>query len=248
MDAIPDISGPEKYEICNYIDSELIEIMPDETFDVKMQYPLLHMKHAEAGCYLRRETYDKLKEASKLLPAGCKLRILDAWRPFALQEELYEVYSESIISNFRLDQCTEEEKRSVIEKYVSEPVRNRKMPPVHTTGGAVDVTLIDAYGMELEMGTGFDAFTDMTYTACYEDKQNEQNERNEQDERIRQNRRILYWSMIKAGFTNLPSEWWHYDYGDRFWGYYTNKPAFYSGIFTKEEMNGRNRQRQGGKG
>ncbi len=38
-----------------------------------------------------------------------------------------------------------------------------------------------------------------------------------EDEQVRENRRLLYYAMIDAGFTNLPSEWWHYDYGDRFW-------------------------------
>ena len=44
--------------------------------------------------------------------------------------------------------------------------------------------------------------------------------------------------MTKAGFTNLPSEWWHYDYGDRFWAYYNKCSAIYEGVFTKEEING----------
>jgi D-alanyl-D-alanine dipeptidase len=36
--------------------------------------------------------------------------------------------------------------------------------------------------------------------------------------------------MIQAGFTNLPSEWWHYDYGTKFWGYFTGNDALYKGI------------------
>ena len=40
----------------------------------------------------------------------------------------------------------------------------------------------------------------------------------------------LYNAMIKAGFTNLPSEVWHYDYGNRAWAYYNKKPAIYKGI------------------
>ncbi|CAK2155539.1 hypothetical protein VCRA2116O234_510012 [Vibrio crassostreae] len=42
------------------------------------------------------------------------------------------------------------------------------------------------------------------------------------------NRRLLYNAMIGAGFTNLPSEWWHYDYGNQMWANYTgcNKAIF----------------------
>jgi D-alanyl-D-alanine dipeptidase len=42
--------------------------------------------------------------------------------------------------------------------------------------------------------------------------------------------------MIKAGFTNLPTEWWHYDYGDKFWAYYNKTRTLYTGLFTKEEL------------
>ena len=114
----------------------------------------------------------------------------------------------------------------MIRKFVSEPIEEKDVPPVHTTGGAVDVTILDSNGNELEMGSGFDEFSDRTYTAYYE---------NSKDERIRKNRRLLYGVMTKAGFSNLPSEWWHYDYGNRFWAYYNNQPAIYRGVFTKEE-------------
>ncbi len=42
--------------------------------------------------------------------------------------------------------------------------------------------------------------------------------------------------MIKAGFTNLQSEVWHYDYGNRAWGYYKKKPAIYKGILEIEKI------------
>lgn len=229
INAIPVMHEPERYEICKFLDSEFMEITSDELFDVKMQYPLLHMKNAEEKCYVRKEVYHMLAAACNLLPNGYKLRIFDAWRPFLLQEELYEVYSGNIIKIFGLEESAEEERRAMIQRFVSEPIGNRDIPPVHTTGGAVDVTLIDAYGKELEMGTGFDDFTDRTYTAFYEGRK---------EQVIIDNRRLLYGVMTKAGFTNLPSEWWHYDYGDRFWGYYNKKPTLYKGVFTKEEMHG----------
>lgn len=81
------------------------------------------------------------------------------------------------------------------------------------------------------MGTGFDSFSDKTRTDYYET--------NSIDLNIRNNRRILYNAMISAGFTNLPSEWWHFDFGDRFWGYYNNKPAIYEGVFDISEINRR---------
>ena len=73
------------------------------------------------------------------------------------------------------------------------------------------------------MGIKFDQFTNLTNTDAFENKKMNQT--------IKNNRRLLYNCMIKAGFTNLPSEIWHYDYGNRAWAYYKKKPAIYNGIF-----------------
>lgn len=227
MKEIPEINNPEPYPWCQFCDEEFVEIKNNEIFEVCMQYPLLGMKEAEKRCLVRAEVYEMLCKAYKRLPKGYRFRILDAWRPFKLQRELYIKYSAKIIQDFTLQSCTEEERNYVIQKFVSKPVFNRDMPPVHTTGGAVDLTIIDNEGQELDMGTEFDAFTDKTYTSYFE---------HEQPANIRDNRRMLYDAMCEVGFTNLPSEWWHYDYGDRFWAYYKGKPALYRGVFEMEEL------------
>jgi len=239
MKGIPDISEPQSYESTDFqaavseaADSRFVEIRETELIKVAMQYPVMGMHHAEQGCFVRKKVYEMLLLAARMLPLGYQLKILDAWRPFALQQELYRTYSERIVKEFGSDGCSEEEKRNVIRKFVSEPVNDRDLPPVHTTGGAVDLTIIRKDGTELEMGTGFDAFTEKTYTSFFE-KQEETPE----NIVVRDNRRLLYHIMTEAGFTNLPSEWWHFDYGDRFWAFYNQKPALYRGAFTREEMN-----------
>lgn len=230
MKTIPEVPEPDRYENCSFIDSDFVEILSNEYFDVKMQYSILKMEHAQKHCYVRAEVYDRLVEAAKNLPKGYRFRIWDAWRPFALQNELYIKYREDIIKEFHLESCSEVQQRDVIRKFVSEPVADKTVPPVHTTGGAIDLTIIDEKNQELEMGTAFDEFTEKTHTAFFEKETNEI---------VKENRRLLYWVMSQAGFTNLPSEWWHYDFGDRFWAFYCQKPAMYKGAFTKEEMNGK---------
>ncbi len=222
MKPIPERDEPGYYESTRFVESPFLQINDDDLLLVQMQYPLMNMKNAESRCMVRKEVYDRLREAASALPEGYRLKILDAWRPFALQMELYEVYSRDIIRIFELEDCPEEQQKAVIRKFVSDPVPNREVPPVHTTGGAVDVTIIDESGKELAMGSLFDEFSDRTYTAFFE---------NEKDKEIRNNRRLLYRVMTDAGFTNLPSEWWHYDYGDRFWGFYNKLPAIYGGVF-----------------
>lgn len=255
MNIIPNINDPERYALAEFINANFVELVNDEVTNeyiiIDMQYPKLKMKHAESKCFVRAEVYSMLFDAAKSLPKGYKLKVWDAWRPFALQDELYDEYSEEIIKEFNLENSSEEEKAKFIQKFVSDPLWDKDVPPVHTTGGAVDVTILDDKGNELDMGTKFDAFTDKTHTAYFEQEENANqdysnlkngNQENANQDnnaaRIRENRRLLYMVMTKAGFTNLPSEWWHYDYGDRFWAYYNGKPALYRGVFTREEING----------
>ena len=235
--AIPRRDDPEVYEPADLSGSGFVKLEDDDRFEIRMQYPVLKMKNAEPECLVRKEVAKRLKDAADLLPKGYKFRIWDAWRPFALQKELYEVYSEDLIKIFSLDRLSPKERNAVIRKYVSDPVRDIYIPPVHTTGGAVDLTVTDENGTELDMGTGFDSFAPKTHTDFYEDKGLQAD-----GSAIRDNRRLLYNIMTEAGFTNLPSEWWHFDYGDRFWAYYNDRPALYEGVFDREVLNGYGKQ------
>lgn len=108
------------------------------------------------------------------------------------------------------------------KRFVSYPSYDLCNPSVHNTGGAIDLTLCDKHtGEEFDMGTAFDDFTSKANTARFETLT---------DKTVRENRRLLYWAMLKSGFTSLPSEWWHYDFGDNFWSFYTGKPAMYQGM------------------
>lgn len=236
MNSIPDREEPKVYKECAFVDSAMAEIKSGNRLLVEMQYPKRKMKNAENCCFVREEVRQKLLEAAEKLPAGYSLKILDAWRPFALQQELYDVYAKEIIEKFSLEELPEEEQKRIIRKYVSEPKEDRNIPPVHTTGGAVDVTLAYENGEEVPMGTGFDEFSEMADTDYFEKRGAADKDRKDEAASIRENRRLLYHVMTDTGFTNLPSEWWHYDYGNRFWGYYNQKPAIYNGLFSKEDF------------
>ena len=213
MKEIPYVSEPLSFSEISRVDSPFVEIKNNSFFEVKMQYPILKMQNAEKRCLVRAEVY--------------KFLIYDAWRPFELQKELYQKYSNDILARFGLEEYDDFKKEQIINKYVSKPTKDRELPPVHTTGGAIDLTIVDSKGKELNMGCMFDEFEEIAHTAYFE---------NTEFLTIKNNRRLLYLAMIKAGFTNLPSEWWHYDYGDRFWGYYKNRPAIYTGCFDAKEI------------
>ena len=217
----------------NFIDSPFVEITSESGIDVEMQYPLLGMRHGESRCFVRKEVYEKLLMVQSMLPEGIFLRIWDAWRPFALQEELYHVYGAQILESQGLTNASFEEKQQAISQFVSLPRPDRDYPPLHTTGGAVDVTLIDAEGRELDMGTPFDSFSEKSASDYYEEHDAEEVTAKE----VRNRRRILRNAMCSVGFTYLDSEWWHYDYGNREWARQLDVPAIYKGAFTVEEVN-----------
>ena len=209
-----------------FCDSPLVQIEPDARLEIHMMYPALGMRNGYQDCLLRKEAADMLETAKTLLPEGCRFVIWDAWRPVALQQELYTYYRDVIIEEFHLAEKSPAEQAEFISQFVADPVADRTYPPAHTTGGAIDLTIAGPDGL-LAMGTEFDAFTDRTETTWFE--------QNDADETVRDNRRLLYHIMTEAGFTNLASEWWHYETGDRNWSKVTGRPACYAGIFTPEE-------------
>jgi D-alanyl-D-alanine dipeptidase len=189
---------------------------------VDMQYIKQGIPGAVKQCLMRETAAKMLFEAGRLLPNGYRFLIYDAWRPLAVQMGLYEQYRNQVCEQY--PEASEEEIGRLTAFFVSLPSADPDKAPAHTTGGAVDLTIVDDQGQPLDMGTEFDSFMETAHTAYFE-KQN-----GKQAELIKKNRRLLYHVMTAAGFTNLPTEWWHYDYGDRFWAYYKGQDAIYDGI------------------
>ena len=177
--------------------------------------------------YVRKTVADMLLAAVRLLPDGCKLKIFDAWRPAAVQKALFGEYYSVLQQTFQSEKKSEAELKKMTSQFVSYPSEDPDCPFVHSTGGAVDLTIVDAQGKELNMGTGFDDFTDAAHTAYFESADNTE---------VRDNRRLLHHVMTAAGFTNYPGEWWHYDYGDRFWAAMTQRDSIYRGIYEMPEI------------
>lgn len=227
MERIPVMCSPDTYIQASFIDEPFIELRNNGKIIVDLQYPQLSFDNSVDRCYVREKVGDLLVKAAESLPQGYKLKIFDCWRPFALQKELYEVYRKSIITDYSLEDKNFDEQEKFISGFISLPIDNADVPPVHTTGGAVDLTIVDKDNNEIPMGTGFDSFLPETNTAFFE---------NNCDITVRDNRRMLYQIMTDAGFTNLPAEWWHFDYGNRFWAFYNDKPAIYKGVFDSADI------------
>jgi D-alanyl-D-alanine dipeptidase len=148
--------------------------------------------------YLRRSVAANLRSINaKLADLGVELWLYDGWRPQAVQRYFHDVWFPDWLRRRRPDlsgKAFEEE----VDKYWAAPSAGEASPSPHSTGGAVDLTLI---------------FTDEAWTDAYERREI----RSMSDEEARGNRRLLYWVMSEAGFANNPTEWWHYSWGDQLW-------------------------------
>lgn len=195
-------------------------------------YHSLNIEGATEDCFFRQNVGKRLIVAAGYLPEGYKLKIFDAWRPPEAQTALYSKCRNQIRHLNPTD--SEDEIDIKTKKIIPYPQKDNLFPYAHGTGGSLDVTVVDNFGKELNMGTdylrtAFDSFdNDLTQTAYYEMRECTQLK----DLLYQCNRRILYNSMIAAGFTNLPSKWWHYDFGNYFWAYYVKNVALY-GMFKK---------------
>lgn len=227
MKPIPRIAVPsiQDYSIQNI--EEPIVSLSDYGFICESQYYLQGIPGAYKTCYARKSVAEKLMKAEQSLPPGYRFKIYDGYRPICIQERLWKYYRQNLKNKYSY--LTDEELDYKTSFFVSKPSYDILHPFLHNTGGAIDLTIINSDGTELNMGTRFDDFSDKAWTNHFEEYEN--------NEVIRNNRRLLYWTMIEAGFTNLPSEWWHYDYGTKFWGYFTNQDALYAGILDIDYPN-----------
>lgn len=136
--------------------------------------------YRNARCYLNGEAARLLARAIELAaPLGLRFRILDALRPVEAQWALWNADPNP--------------------EFLADP---RKGSP-HSRGAAVDLTLIDGEGRELDMGTAFDAFTPLSHHG-----------RADVSVTAQRNRFLLMGLMTAAGWDFYRNEWWHYQLFD----------------------------------
>lgn len=158
--------------------------------------------------YARSEVIARLCSAAKLLneKTGLKLLIYELYRSPENQERLRNRDREEIAQAH--PEYSEAQILAALNR-ISAGVGGSG----HQTGGAVDLTICEADGTALDMGTRYLEHNEKTQTAC-----------KEINEEQRRNRHLLLQVMREAGFVNYPGEWWHFCYGDKMWAAYLRKP------------------------
>ncbi len=178
------------------------------------------IKGAVTTAYLRESAAEKLCCIANSLPPEMMIKIFDAWRPYEVQLELYRRYFFDISTKAKNQNLSVRALHKLAQEFVSFPDKSKTLSYVHSSGGAVDLTIVYKNGKSVNMGTEFDDFTERSHTDFFST-----------DTNIGKNRQFLKSIMQEQGFTNLESEWWHYDFGDIFWSQKTGNEVIYSSIF-----------------
>lgn len=164
------------------LNANLVEITPQE-FDVELDLRYASGNnftgrpvYRRGACYLNLEAADNLRRAVELAAAiGLRIKIFDAFRPTEAVQMLWD--------------------HTPNPDFLSHPSSGSP----HSRGAAIDLTLMDGSGHELEMGTGFDAMTPTSFHGALDISAEAQ-----------QNRAILLGLMTAAGWDFYRNEWWHY--------------------------------------
>lgn len=166
------------------------------------------------ACFVREDVGKRINIAQNLLPKGYKIMLRCGYRPLSLQKKRYLwMYNKIKKKNPTWDEIK-------LSSETSKCVASPNIIPPHSTGGAIDVSIIDNYGHQLAMGTRLGQFNELTYT-----------DSSKISSQVKNNRKLLIKVMSKAGFINYPTEWWHWSYGDRYWAAVKKeKFSIYNGI------------------
>jgi len=205
-----------------------LSTLKDTGILVEPQYFRKGLPGAIEEMYVREGIAQKLTFAASQLLAGYRLLVWDAWRPLSVQKVLFDGYYQILREQFPT--LSEEELRDKTQTYVSLPSKHVLRPSPHYTGGAVDLTIADAQGYPLPMGTEFDTFSSAALTRSLEERIENGEHLSQEEKTALHHRRFLYHTMIASGFTNYCEEWWHYNNGDQMWAEVSSNTAFYGGI------------------
>ena len=121
---------------------------------------------------------------------GHRLLVLDAVRPHRVQIQLWDHLE-----------------GTDLRQYVADPARGS----IHSFGMAVDATLLDAHGRELDMGTGYDEMVELSHPRLEEHHVAAGLLAPQQ----RRNRELLRRVLAHGGFGGIDNEWWHFEMLDR---------------------------------
>jgi D-alanyl-D-alanine dipeptidase len=181
-----------------FIKYELVDIQTlSDRFFVELNYSdTANFLHQDIygnldKCYLNKETAAKLLLADSILQTefpDYHFLLYDGARPHYVQQLMYDLYRKMPVAQ---------------GLYLSHPNNHS----LHNYGAAIDLTICDKNGKPIDMGTPFDHFG---YESHIGDEWALKNSGMITEEAFN-NRKLLRRIMMKAKFTTITFEWWHFN-------------------------------------
>ncbi|GAM54078.1 D-alanyl-D-alanine dipeptidase [Vibrio ishigakensis] len=174
--------------------------------------------------YVRQGVLDRLQRAEESLPDGLSFRLYEGYRSPEFQEKLFEQQLERVLQ--RKAHSSDEDAYHIASQLVA-PTRTltgETLYPPHSTGGAVDIEIVDRKGQVIDFGMELKDWNSVSPELCAMNASGLSREAIE-------NRAMLLQVMSEAGFVNYSREWWHFSYGDQYWAFMTEQPqAIYGSV------------------
>lgn len=194
-----------------------------EMFAVESPHPYqkLGAPYGEESPYhLRQSVLNSLIQAQVSLNEhypGWRIQIFDAYRPVPVQQFMVDYTFAQVVATAVTTQSTAADTWEQVYQIWAVPSLDPRTPPPHSTGGAVDITLVDDTSKPVNMGSAIDELSPTSHPDYFTNS----------DDPVAQQynfHRQLLWDVMRAsGFQRHPGEWWHFCLGDQMWAYLTNQ-------------------------
>jgi D-alanyl-D-alanine dipeptidase len=177
--------------------------------------------------FLRQSVLNALIQAQATLQnlrPDWRIQIFDAYRPVEVQQHMVDYTFAKVVRDrhWHPHDLSPEQQAEIWEQVYeiwAIPSFDPANPPPHSTGGAVDVTLVDGCANAVEMGSEIDELSARSHPNYYAESTHPP------DQRYHAHRQLLNTIMLEAGFCRHPKEWWHFCLGDRMWAWLSETPS-----------------------
>ena len=157
------------------VNKKKIDVLIDLRYSTKNNFTNEKVYFSDE-CFIHKIAYEHLDKAVQIAKKqNLLIKFFDAFRPVYVQEKLWSCLPDP--------------------NFIAPPLKGSP----HSRGVAIDLTLTDLDQNELDMGTGFDEFSRLSYHGCLDIS-----------ERAYHNRLLLLGIMTDAGWDFFRNEWWHY--------------------------------------
>ena len=185
-------------------------------------YEVLGAPYGDRSPYwLRQSVVAALQQAQRQLHKthpDWRIQVFDAYRPIPVQQFMVDYTAQELAQQRGrvLVDLPEAAKQTLLEEvyqFWALPSHNSKTPPPHSTGAAIDITLVDSTGQPVDMGSPIDEVSARSHPDHF------QKFADPNSQIFHHHRSLLRHCMISAGFQQHPNEWWHFSSGDQLWAW-----------------------------